>query len=164
MNKMDHIMHIQKRTSFMKRLGILFVAALLVGAPVYGNAQQGGEKGVTALTQPQGQVEKGKPAQAGKTSTEKERKDYEKKAAAEWAEMQQKLDALKPKQETALPQMRRMIRKGLVRLQRGVYAGQNRLAALEKAPDDTWSGMKAELDKAKEAWNKEYVAFLAHTK
>jgi hypothetical protein len=145
----------------MKWLGILFMVALLAGVPSYGDAQQTGEKGATPPTQPQGQVEPGKPAQAVKTYTEKERKDYEKKAAAEWAERQQKIDALKTKQETAPMQMRRMILKGLVSLQRGVYAGQNQLAAMEKTSDDTWGGMKAQLDKSKEAWDKDYEGFVA---
>jgi hypothetical protein len=146
----------------MKWFGILLMAALLAGSPGYGKAQQTGEKDVPPPAQPQSQVEKGKPTRAVKTFTQKERKDYEKKAAAEWAKMQQKLDALKPKQETAPPRMRRMILKGLVSLQRGIYAGQNQLTAMEKAPNDTWSGMKDDLEKAKKAWTKEYEAFVAH--
>jgi hypothetical protein len=148
----------------MKWLGILLMAALLAGSPNSGNAQQAEDKNVPPPAQPKSQVKKDQPAQAAKTFTQQERKDYEKKAEAEWGEMQQKLEALKSKQETAPPQMRRMILKGLVSLQRGVYAGQNQLAAMVKAPDDTWSGMKAELDKSKEAWNKEYETFVARIK
>ncbi|MCL5057768.1 MAG: hypothetical protein M1130_07210 [Actinobacteria bacterium] len=147
----------------MKWLGILFMAVLLAVAPIYGNAQQTKEKAIPP-TQPQTQVEKGKQAQAGKTYTQKERENYEKQTATEWAENQQKIDALKTKQETAPVQMRRMILKGLVRLQRGIFTGQKQLAAMEKAPADTWSGMRADMDKAKEGWNKEYESFVARLK
>jgi hypothetical protein len=148
----------------MKWLGIVFMAALLTGVSGAGNAQPTGEKSVTPPAQPQGQVEKSKPAQAEKTYTEKERKDYEKQATADWAGMQQKIDALKTQQEAAPPQLRRMFLKGLVNLQRGVYAGKYQLAAMVKAPNDTWGGMKTQLDKAKEAWNQEYEAFVTHLK
>ncbi len=147
----------------MKWLGILSVVALLAGIPGYGNAQQTGEKSALP-TQPQSQVEKGKPAQALKTYTQKERKDYEEKTAAELAGMQQKLDALKSKQETAPIQMKRMILKGLVNLQRGVYTGQNQLTAMKTASAESWSGMRANLDKDIEEWNKAYEAFAARIK
>jgi hypothetical protein len=147
----------------MKWLGILLFAALLLGSPGYGNAQATGEQSVSPVTQPQGQVE-GKQAQPMKKYTYQERKNYQKKAEADLAEMQQKVDGLKTKQETAPPQMRRMILKGMVSLQRGIYAGQNQLEAMKKATDKDWSGMKAELDKAMGAWNKTYEDFLAHIK
>ena len=48
-----------------------------------GNSHQGKRARISYATQPQGQIEKGTPAQAVKTYTQQERQDYEKKAAVD---------------------------------------------------------------------------------
>jgi hypothetical protein len=147
----------------MKRFGILLMAALVAGAPGYGNAQATGEKSVAPATQPQSQVE-GKEAQPEKVFTKQERRDYEKQAAAELATMQQKIEGIEATRNTARQQLRPMIFKGLVGLKKQFYTNKNYLAAMEKAADKNWGGMKVNMDKAMANWNKAYENFVANVK
>jgi hypothetical protein len=130
----------------MKWLGIMFMAALLTIAPGYGSAQP--PKDTTPAAQPQGSAPKAEPAVAVKSFTPAERQDYQKKTAKELEAVQQKITDLRVKAATGAPQRKRMLMKTANDLQFQKMAAQNKLTALEKAPETAWGEGKADLDKA----------------
>ena len=140
----------------MKWLGIMFMAALLAMAPGYGSAQPAGGKSAAPATKPKGAEEKETPAQAIKSYSLKERPAYQKKVAADLAELQQKIDGLHGNYETARPQIKRTTLRLLAGLKKQLFAAQNQLAALEKASEKDWSGLKAKMDKAMDELTKAY--------
>ena len=133
----------------MKLFGMLLLAAMLAGAPSMAQAQQAAESAKPTVIQ---------------HYTQKQRQDYEKKVAADLAIMQQKLDVLKNKQETVPIQLKRMLLKGLVNLQKNRYAAQNLLTAMKKAPEKSWGGMKANMDRALATWNQSYENLVSRLK
>ena len=132
----------------MKCLGILLTAALLAMAPGYGSAQSAGGKSVSPATQPKAVEDKGTPARAAKGYTPEEKQTYQKKVAADLDKLRQKINDLAGNYEKVRPQMKRTTLRILHSLKRQLYANQNQLAALKKAPEKDWSGLKAEMDKA----------------
>jgi len=120
----------------MKWLGIMFMAALLASAPSYGSAQQ--PKDTSPAIQPQGPEVKGEPAGTAKSFTPAARQAYEKKTAADLDAMEQRIGDLAAKVRTGVPQKRRQVIKVLRGLQVQSQGARNQLAALEKAPENTW--------------------------
>ena len=127
----------------MKWLGIMLTAVLLAGVPGYGSAQQPAKKGTPPATQSQDPGQ-----QAAKSYTPKEREDYQKKIAGDLKEVQQKIGGLNAKRMTLPQQSKRMFNKAMVDLQRKMSTARNKLAALEKASEKEWSGLKDNMDKA----------------
>ena len=138
----------------MKWLGIMFMATLLAIAPGYGSAQQ--PKDTSPATQPQGPEVTGEPAGTAKSFTPAERRAYEKKTAADLEAMEQRIDDLVAQVRKVVPQKRREVTKVMRGLQVRALVAREQLAALEKAPENTWSGFKADMDKAmaelRKAW------------
>ena len=141
----------------MKWLGIMLMAALLAGAPGYGSTEQPGQPGTTPATQTKGVAAKGGQGQAAKSYTARERKEYQNKIDVDLAEIQKRIEDLRGKATKVAPQKKRTFRMALVDLQRKNIAAQNRLAALKSAPENAWSGMKADMDKAREDLNSAYA-------
>lgn len=129
----------------MKWLGIMFMAALLAIAPGYGSAQPA--KDTSPATQPQGPEVKGEPAGTAKSFTPAERQAYEKKTAADLDAMEQRIGDLVAKVRQVVPQKRRQVIKIMRGLQVQSLDARNQLAALEKAPENTWSGLKPSMDR-----------------
>jgi hypothetical protein len=148
----------------MQRLGILLMAALLAAAPGYASAEPPGASGATPATRPQGPAVKGEPAEAVPSFTLKEKKDYQKKTAAELTVIQEKIYDLKMKAGTGPRQSRRMIPMSANSLQAQVLAAKNQLAAMEQAPDQTWGELKTEMDKTMDELAKALHAVEAHAK
>ena len=130
----------------MKWLGIMFMAALLASAPGYGSAQQ--PKDTSPATQPQGPAVKAEPAGTVKSFTPAERQAYEKKTAADLDAMEQRIGDLVTKSRQVVPQKRRQVIKVMRGLQVQSLDARNQLAALEKAPEDAWGGLKPGMDRA----------------
>jgi hypothetical protein len=148
----------------MQWLGILLMAVLLAAAPGYAGAESPGAGATTPATQPQGPAVKGEPAGAVQIYTPKEKKEYQKKTAAELAAIQEKIIDIKMKAGTEPRRSRRMIPMGANSLQAQVLAAKNQLAAMELAPDQTWGNMTTEMDKAMDKLAKDLQAFEAHVK
>ena len=133
------------RKSFLTLVGI----ALLVLTSGYGNAQQSGKSSTPPATQSQGQGNKPEPASPPlKTYTPAEKQAYQQKMASDLKNLQEKIDDLKLKGNTVVPQKKRMTMRALTTLQNKANAARTKLAALEKAADADWSRLKADLDKA----------------
>jgi hypothetical protein len=149
----------------MKLLGIIILAAgLLAIGPGYARAQQSGQKGTPPATQPQSPAGKAEPAGAAKSYTPAERKAYEQKTAEELDQMQQKIYDLRIKSRTGPPQNKRMILRAANNLQIQTLAARNQLKELEKAPEKTWNGVRANLDKTLVDLRKTWEATEVHTK
>lgn len=56
-----------------------------------------------------------------------------------------------------MPSKKRMIVRSMVNLQRAQLAARDQLAALTKAPESAWSGLKVDLDKAMDQLTKAVV-------
>ena len=132
----------------MKWLGIILMAALLAGAPGYGSAEQQAQPGTAPVTQPKGLKAEGGHGQAVKSYTPQEKEKYQKKIAADLEEIQQRSDDLKVKGRNVARQKKRTFLRAMVDLQRKLTIARNKLADLEKAPENAWSWLKAETDKA----------------
>jgi hypothetical protein len=148
----------------MQWLGILLMAALLAGAPGYASAEPRGTSGAAPATQSQGSEVKAEPAGAVRTYTPKEKKDYQKKTAAELAAIQEKIIDLKLNAGKGRRQSRRMIPQSANSLQAQILAAKDRLAAMEQAPDPTWGELKAEMDKTMDELVKALQTVEAHVK
>ncbi|MHB8067136.1 MAG: sll1863 family stress response protein [Desulfobaccales bacterium] len=138
----------------MKCLGIILAAALLAGVPISGSAQ----------TQPQGSEAQGKPGQAAKSFSQKDRQAYQQKTAGDLDEMQQKIEAFRAKKTTVAPQKKRTFSRAMVDLQKKMIIARNKLAVLEKAADKEWSGLKEEMDKAMAELTSTYDGVESHFK
>jgi len=132
----------------MRWLGVIMVmAALLASAPGYASAQPAGEKGLPPAVQPPGPEVKGEAPGPAKSFTPEERQAYEKKTAADLEVMEQRLQDLVGSVQKVIPQKKRQVIKIMRGLQVQTLAARNQLTALEKAPEDTWSGLKVNMDK-----------------
>lgn len=140
----------------MKWLGIMMMVALLAIAPGYASAQQAGKKATPPAAQPQSQEVKAEPAGMAKSYTPEERKAYEKKTGQELDEIQQKIADLRLKARRGAPQKKDLMLMAAKNLQFQTIAARGRLSNLEKAPENAWTGAKADLDKAmadlRKAW------------
>lgn len=153
----------------MKGLGIMLLTTLLAIAPNYGRAQQPAEK--SPFPPPKEKVEEGKfpenqkteqfkfpenqkvekgtsAAQPLKTYSPKEKKAYMKETATQLAEIQKRIEALKVKKEANIRQRKRANMMIEVDLKKKVRVARETLAAMGKAPDAEWSGLRAQEDKA----------------
>jgi hypothetical protein len=148
----------------MKWLGILLTTALLAGVPGYGSAQSAGEQATTPPPQPKSSQEAPKQTQPAKSYSQEERQAYEKKVAEDLEAMQKKFEDLRGKQQKVPMQSRRQVLKAMANLQRGLYAAKAQLASMVKAPAQSWGGMKADLDRAMEAWARDYADVASHLK
>jgi len=141
----------------MNRLGIMLMAALLAIAPGYASAQPQGKKETAPATQPQTPEVKAEPAGAAKTFTPEERQAYEKKTAAELEAMEKNIGDLGQKVNKIVPQKKRMVIKIIKSLQLQTMDARKQLAALEKAPENAWGGLKPGMDRAmaelRKAWD-----------
>lgn len=147
----------------MNWLGILLMAALLAVVPGYGRAQPQEKETPPPAAQPKGPEMKQAPApSAAKSYTPKEKKEYQKKTAADLAALEKKIEGLMEEQAKAPQQLKRMIIRGRVDLQRKDIIAKNKLAALEKASGKDWNALKDGLDKAMEDLRKSYEAMAAH--
>jgi hypothetical protein len=135
----------------MKWLGIMFMAALLAIAPGYGSAQQ--PKDTSPATQPQGPEVKGEPAGTAKSFTPAERQAYEKKTAANLEEIEKNIDASVLKVNKVVPQKKRMVTKIVKGLAVQAMNARNQLEALQKAPENSWGGLKINMDRNMESLN-----------
>jgi len=126
----------------------MLMAALLASAPGYASAQPAGKKEPSPATQPQGSAVKAEPAGMAKTYTPEERKAYEKKTAAELEAIEQRIDELVLKAGKVMPQKKRTFIKNTRALAVQTMAARNQLTALEKAPENAWGGLKADMDRA----------------
>jgi len=131
----------------MRWLGIMLMAALLASAPGYGSAQPAGKKDPSPATQPPGSAVKAEPAGAAKSSAPEDRKAYEKKTAAELEAIEQRIVDLADQARKVVPQKKRQVIKIMRGLQLQSLDARNQLAALEKAPENTWSGLKPGMDR-----------------
>lgn len=131
----------------MQWLGILLTAALLAAMPGYGSAQPAKEKVASPATAPKILEEAGPAAPAAKGYTAQDRQAYQKKVAADLDKLQQQLNDFNNKALTTASQKRTKMRI-VVGLQKQVFVARNQLAALEKAGEKDWSGLKANMDKA----------------
>lgn len=147
----------------MQWLGILLMAMLLA-APGYASAEPPGTSGAAPAAQPQGSEVKAEPAGAVPSYTPKEKKDYQKKTAAELAAIQEKIIDLKLNAGKGRRQSRRMIPQSANSLQAQILAAKDRLAAMEQAPDPTWGELKAEMDKTMDELVKALETVEAHVK
>jgi hypothetical protein len=132
----------------MRWLGIMLMAALLASAPGYGNAQPAGKKDPSPGTQPQSPAVKLEPVGAVKTYIPEERKAYEKNTAAELEAIEQRTDELVLKAGKVKPQKKRTFIKNTRALAVQTMAARNQFTALEKAPENAWGGLKADMDRA----------------
>jgi hypothetical protein len=148
----------------MQWLGILLMAALLTVAPGYASAEPPETSGAAPATQPSGSEVKAEPAGAVPSYTPKEKKDYQKKTAAELASVQEKIIDLKMKAGAGPRQNRRMILKSANSLQAQALAAKNRLAAMKLAPDQTWGEVKTEMNKTMDELVKALETVEAHVK
>jgi hypothetical protein len=148
----------------MQWLGILLMAMLLAAAPGYASAEPPGTSGAAPAAQPQGSEVKAEPAGALPSYTPKEKKDYQKKTAAELAAVQEKIIDLKLKAGTGRRQSRRMIPQSANHLQAQTLAAKDQLAALEKAPDPTWGELKTEMNKTMDKLAKDLQTVEAQVK
>lgn len=128
----------------MKWLGMILMTALLIGVPGYGRAEAPGKDSTSPATR------------SVKSYTPEEKQAYQKKVAADLEKIQQGIEELKVKGRTVIQQKKRMVLKGLIALQIKANAARNKLAELEKAPENAWSGLKADMDKAMEDLDKTY--------
>jgi hypothetical protein len=128
--------------------GILLTAVLLVMTPGYGSAQPAEGKTVSPSTQPKAGGEKQAATKSVKSYTPKERQAYQQKVAADLDKQQQKIDNLHENYETVRSQMKRTTIRILHDLKKQLFAAQNQLAALKKAPVKDWSSLKDGMDKA----------------
>lgn len=133
----------------MKWLGIL-LAALLAVAPGYGQAQPQGKESPPAAPPKAAEVKEAPAPPAVKGYTPKERKEYEKKIAADLAKLRDRIGELKTGYTKAAPQMKRTLRRELANLDRQAIAAENKLADWQKASENDWNSLKAEMDKAME--------------
>ena len=85
---------------------------------------------------------KGEPAATAKSFTPAEKKDYEKKTAEELAAIQEKIAELRVKATSGAPQQKRTLILAANNLQFQKVAAGNRLAALEKAPEQLGASKK----------------------
>ena len=138
---------ISKEAVVRQWFGILFLAALLAFAPGYAGAQSPGASATTPATQPQNPDVKAEPAGAAPSYTPNEKKEYQKKTAAELAAFQEKITDLRMKAGTGMRAKKRLILKSTNHLQAQVLAAKNQLAAMETAPDQTWGDLKTAMDK-----------------
>jgi hypothetical protein len=137
-----------RRTSQMKWLWIMCMAALLAGAPDYAKAQQ--VKNTTPATPPQGPEVKGTPAGTAKSFTPAERKAYEKATAEELDTFQQKITDLKIKATTGKSQNKRLLIRSATNLQMQQIAAAHELTALKEASESAWGPQQGKLEKAME--------------
>ena len=140
----------------MKWLGMMLMAALLIVAPGYGIAAPPGKDSTSPATQSKDLGNRGEQAQAVKSYTPEEKRAYQKKVAADLEKIQQGIGELKVKGRTVMQQKKRMVLKALVDLQNKANAARNKLAALENAPENAWSGLKADMDKTMEGLTKTF--------
>jgi len=126
----------------------MLMAALLAGVPGYGSGEQPGQKGTPAVTQSKGPEAKGELGQAAKSYSAQKRKEYQNRIEVDLAEIQKRIEDLRAKAVKVAPQKKRTFRMALVDLQRKNTVAQNRLAALKNSPENAWSGVKADMDKA----------------
>jgi hypothetical protein len=148
----------------MKWLGILIMAVALAIAPGFASAQQQGEKATPPATQPQSPAVKAEPAEPAKSYTPEERKAYEKKTGEELDKIQKDIYDLRIKTRTGPPQKKRMILRAANNLQIQTLAARNQLKELEKAPEKTWGGVRASLDKTLVDLRKTWEATEVHAK
>jgi hypothetical protein len=151
------IFNLKGGSLFMKWLGILVMTALVASAPGYASAQQAGESGATPPPQPKSSQESPKPAPPAKSYTQEDRQAYEEKAAADLEAMQKKLEELRGKQRKVPVQSRRQVLMAMSNLQRGLSGAKAQLASMQKAPPESWGGLKANLDRAMATWNRDYA-------
>ena len=148
----------------MNRLGIILMAALLAIAPGYASAQPQGKKETAPATQPQTPEVKGEPAGAAKTYNPEERRAYEKKTAAELEVMEKNVSDVALQVNKIMPQKKRMFIKIIKRLQLQIVDARKQLAALEKAPENDWGGLKPGMDRAMQELSKAWEAAQPHLK
>jgi hypothetical protein len=146
----------------MKWLGMMLMAALLIVAPGYGIAAPPGKDSTSPATQSKDLGNRGEQAQAVKSYTPEEKRAYQKKVAADLEKIQQGIGELKVKGRTVVPQQKRMVLRALIGLQNKANAARNKLAALENTPESSWSGLKADMDKAMANLTKTYKEVEAH--
>jgi hypothetical protein len=113
------------------------------------------EKATSPATQPMGQKGKGEQAEPAKNLSPKE-KEYLKNTAADLAGIQKKIDALKVRKEFRIVQRKRANMMIMVDLQKRALNARKQLAALEKAPDTAWGGLRTEMDQTMGDLNKTY--------
>ena len=140
----------------MKWLGMILMTALLTLAPGYGSAEPPGKDSTSPTTQSKNLEKQGKQARAVKSYTPEEKRAYQQKIASDLEKIQQGIDELKVKGRTVMQQKKRMVLKALVDLQNKANAARNKLAALENAPENAWSGLKADMDKTMEGLTKTF--------
>lgn len=140
----------------MKLFGMMLMTTLLAMAPGYGSAEPPGKDITSQATQPKVTEEQAAPVPAAKNYTLKERQVYQKKVAADLDKLQQKIDDLATEGGTASPQMKHTRARAMIGLQKQVFVGRSQLAALEKATEKEWSGLKVEMDKTMKALAKAY--------
>lgn len=137
-------------------LGMMLMAALLIGAPGYGRAEPPGKDSTSPATRSENLEKQGDQARTGKSYTSKEKQDYLTQVAVNLDKIQQGIEDLKVKGRTVIQQRKRMVLKGLINLQNMANGARNKLAGLEKAPENAWSGLKAEMDKTMQELAKTY--------
>lgn len=147
----------------MNWLGIMLMAALLAVVPGYGRAQPQGKETPPPAAQPKGPEVKQAPATAvAKSYTPQQRKEYQKKIAADLAALEKKIEGLSEEQAKVPPKLKRMVLRSRVDLQRKDIIAKNKLTALEKASEKDWNALKAGMDKAMEDLRKAYEGIAAH--
>ena len=125
----------------------MLLAVLLAMAPDYSRAQSPGKSDPTKNPQTKGAIVKDDAAKTVKSYTPEERQAYEKKAAETLAGIDEKVADLRMKARKVAPQQKRTMVLATNNLYAQTVTARNQLAALKKAPENDWSGARAELDK-----------------
>jgi hypothetical protein len=135
----------------------MLTAVFLAGISGYGGAAPPAQKDTPAAIKSQNTDTKEGQGQEVKKYSPKEREKYQQKVAADLEEIQNKMGELRAAKGATVPQQKkRMFRRGQIVFQQKLTAAKGRLAALEKASEKEWTGLKAEMDQALEELTNAY--------
>jgi len=129
----------------MRWLGILVAAALLAMAPGYGGAQSPLKSPQPEGTQVKGSAVEGQAPGQQKTFRPEERKDYEKKVAAELKALDTRIADLRVKTAQVAPQQKRMVLFHMQYLYNEVVTARNELGDLVNSQGEAWNQAQAKL-------------------
>lgn len=128
---------------------VILGLGLLPTAAGYVQAAPPGQNVTPPAPQSGSQANKELPAaNSVKSYTPEEKLAYQKKTAQQLQEIQQKIEDLRVKSTKISTQKKHIFLRGLVDLQRRFMLAKQKLAALEAAPAQNWSSLKAEMDKS----------------
>jgi hypothetical protein len=129
----------------MKWIGILVAAALLAMTPGYGGAQSPLKSPQAEGTQVKGRAVEGQTSVQQKPLSPEERKDYEKKVAAELEALDTRVADLRMKTAKVPPQQKRMVLFHMNYLYNEAVTARNQLRNLVNSQGEAWNQAQGKL-------------------